>query len=81
MEYKGWWKWSSTGDPISHLNSALGYDLTCVYSNLWGRKLTGAAIDNWPFIEVLTNPDGSLHPNSGIDFNIINTIADKLNFT
>lgn len=73
--------WIKTKGAESYLRSPLYHDPRLVYTNLWGRELTVTAIDNWPFFKTAASLDGSPHPHSGIDVNILNTIANKLNFT
>ncbi|XP_076069237.1 putative glutamate receptor [Oratosquilla oratoria] len=53
-----------------------------LYSDFEGRRLTVAVVDNWPFFRVRDSPEeGGLRADSGIDVNILNALANKLNFT
>ncbi|XP_042884156.1 glutamate receptor ionotropic, delta-1-like [Penaeus japonicus] len=70
----------------SALVSPLTPDLDRIYADFKGRQLKGAVIPNWPFFQVtpLATYDGPYQeaaPHSGIDFNVIDTIASRLNFT
>ena len=49
--------------------------------NLNGRSLVSAVVPNWPFYGTTDLGNGTLIPESGIDVEIINVLADKLNFT
>ena len=42
--------------------------------------LTLAAIDNWPFLGIQANDDGEVVSATGIEFDILNTLADVLQF-
>ncbi|XP_042857157.1 glutamate receptor ionotropic, delta-2-like [Penaeus japonicus] len=83
----GSWRWVRGGGGASaFVSESLTPDLNQLYSDFGGRQLKGAVVDNWPFFKVtlLDTYDGTYQeakPHSGIDCNVINSIADKLNFT
>lgn len=68
------------------MSESLTPDLNKLYSDFGGRQLKGAVVDNWPFFKVtildtLDGPYKEALPHSGIDCNVINSIAAKFNFT
>lgn len=82
----GVWRWNRDGEATSYLTSPLTPDLTQVYADFRGRQLKGAVVPNWPFfkvtpLETRDEPYQEAEPHSGIDFNVLNSIATKLNFT
>lgn len=56
-------------------------DLLHLYATFGGRRLVVAANDNWPFLGLTHLGDGAAAPRSGIDINILDALAAKLNFT
>lgn len=56
-------------------------DLLKVYRDFRGRQLVVATIDNWPFFKLRYTPNGDPEPDQGIDYNVINSISQYLNFT
>ncbi|XP_066976065.1 glutamate receptor ionotropic, delta-2-like [Macrobrachium rosenbergii] len=86
FEEIGWWKWKSakTSPSSKHnylLRSPLYRPVKEVYRDFGGRVMRSAVINNSPFFGIVVNPDGSATPDSGIDFNVLNTLRNKLNFT
>ncbi|XP_045588740.1 glutamate receptor ionotropic, delta-1 [Procambarus clarkii] len=81
LEHIGWWKWSSSRGATSYLQRPLYRDLSEVYSDFGGRVLRSAAVENWPYFQVTPQADGSIKADSGIDYNILTTVGEKLNFT
>ncbi|XP_068239048.1 glutamate receptor-like [Palaemon carinicauda] len=77
----GWWSWNPTLGIKKLLKRPLYRPVLEVYSDFGGRELIVTVIDNWPFW-ILTYPgDGRVIPISGLDYNVLKTIGDKLNFT
>ncbi|MPC46645.1 Glutamate receptor ionotropic, delta-1 [Portunus trituberculatus] len=87
----GWWSWDSRrggtgggGDggggkqkvaqPLTRLASQQ-------YGNMGGRLLRTVVVENSPYFRIRKFPDGTLLPGDGIDVNLLNILADKLNFT
>ncbi|XP_071536859.1 glutamate receptor ionotropic, delta-2-like [Panulirus ornatus] len=66
---------------VEGTRSDLVPDLQKLYTDFQGRQLVVATKDNWPFIKLITLEDGTMTPLSGIDFNIIDILSEKLNFT
>ncbi|XP_071536863.1 glutamate receptor ionotropic, delta-2-like [Panulirus ornatus] len=56
-------------------------ELQQLYTDFQGRQLVVATKDNWPFFKVKTLKNGTVIPVSGIDFNVLNTLSENLNFT
>lgn len=81
LEDVGWWAWSPSDDHESFLSKPLHGELSLAYSDFGGRRLKAAVVDNEAFFEVTTTADGSIQPLSGIDFQVLNTLSQKLNFT
>lgn len=82
----GGWNWNRSKGVDSFLLSPLSAKLNEVYADFGGRHLKGAVKSSWPFFQVtpLETYDGPYQeavPHSGIDLNVINSIASKLNFT
>ncbi|ROT84896.1 hypothetical protein C7M84_021910 [Penaeus vannamei] len=82
----GTWHWHRERGVTSLLQAPLTPDLTSSYADFGGRQLRGAVVDNWPFFRVtpLRARDGALReaaPHSGIDCNVLEALARKLNFT
>ncbi|XP_068240964.1 probable glutamate receptor [Palaemon carinicauda] len=77
----GWWSWHATSGAMKLLKRPLYRPVLEVYSDFGGRELIVTVIDNWPFW-ILTYPgDGRVIPISGLDYNVLKTIGDQLNFT
>ncbi|KAG7167501.1 Glutamate receptor ionotropic, delta-1-like 22 [Homarus americanus] len=82
LDHRGWWSWNADqGKPIKYLKKPLYLNLGDVYRNFGGRVLRVAVVDNWPYFKVTRSEDGSLQPHSGVDYNVLNALAKKLNFT
>ncbi|XP_042865997.1 uncharacterized protein LOC122249308 [Penaeus japonicus] len=82
----GTWRWHRNRGVTSLLKSSLTPDLGLAYADLGGRQLKGAVVENWPFFRItpLSTRDGphqEARAQSGIDYHVINAIAQKLNFT
>lgn len=77
----GWWRPSSPGWVRAAASPALLPDLLHLYADFGGRRLVVAANDNWPFLGLTHLGNGTVAPRSGIDINILNALATKLNFT
>ncbi|XP_076069236.1 glutamate receptor ionotropic, kainate 1-like [Oratosquilla oratoria] len=74
-------RWSfENGESRSFLSENVFPPLTELYGDFGGRELVGATMDNWPFIKV-GRADGGIFPTGGIDINVLDTIAERLNFT
>ena len=56
-------------------------DVLQQYNDFGGRELVVAAIDNWPYFVINTLQDGQRVADSGIDVQILTTLAHRLNFT
>lgn len=80
FEHKGWWRWNSKKSQV-FLKNLLYHDTCLIYSNFMGRKLRVPVLNNWAYFEIKKLADGSVVPVAGIDFMIMKTIAEKLNFT
>lgn len=52
---------------------------TLMYKDFKGRTLIASALDNWPWLGV-TDIEGVKKITSGIDYNILETLSEKLNF-
>lgn len=52
-----------------------------VYQNFHGRHLLVATVDNVPYFRVIHWPNGTVEPGQGVDYNVIHTISQSLNFT
>ncbi|XP_069171820.1 probable glutamate receptor isoform X1 [Procambarus clarkii] len=77
----GWWWWSRDSGGRHVASSSLTPDLQQVYRDFGGRTLTAAVVDDWPFFKV--TPVSTTHaiPDSGIDYQVLTSLALKLNFT
>lgn len=51
------------------------------YQDFGGRQLAVAANNDWPYFAIKILPDGRRVADSGIDVEIINALANRLNFT
>ncbi|XP_063865701.1 glutamate receptor ionotropic, delta-2-like [Scylla paramamosain] len=51
------------------------------YGNMGGRLLRAVVVENSPYFRLRKFPDGTLFPGDGIDVNLLNILANKLNFT
>lgn len=56
-------------------------DVMRQYQDFGGRQLAVAANNNWPYFAIKILQDGRRVPASGIDVEIINALAERLNFT
>ncbi|XP_063868105.1 glutamate receptor ionotropic, delta-2-like isoform X2 [Scylla paramamosain] len=56
-------------------------DVLQQYSDFGGRELVVAALNNWPYFVIKTLQDGRRVADSGIDVQILTTLANYLNFT
>ncbi|KAK4328126.1 hypothetical protein Pmani_001447 [Petrolisthes manimaculis] len=56
-------------------------ELTHTYTNLVGRELVVATVNNFPFFNLLYRDGLPPLPHTGIDFNIVQALATTLNFT
>lgn len=65
----------------ARLNQPVVPDVLRQYQDFKGRQLVVAANDNWPYFVIKTLQDGQRVAVSGIDVEILNTLADRLNFT
>ncbi|XP_050727853.1 glutamate receptor ionotropic, delta-1-like [Eriocheir sinensis] len=51
------------------------------YRDMRGRQLRSCVVENSPYFRIKTSADGSLYPGEGIDVNLLNILAAKMNFT
>lgn len=56
-------------------------DMLQQYRDFGGRELVVATLDNWPYFVIKTLQDGRRVADSGIDAQILSTLANHLNFT
>lgn len=77
----GWWSWDIIRGARMYLKRPLHHDVSNIYSDFGGRELVVTVIDYWPYFKVVKDPGGSLQPHSGIDYNILTVLGNKLNFT
>ncbi|KAK3874535.1 hypothetical protein Pcinc_020553 [Petrolisthes cinctipes] len=56
-------------------------ELIHTYTNLVGRELVVATVNNFPFFNLLYRDGLPPLPHTGIDFNIVQALATTLNFT
>lgn len=56
-------------------------DVLRQYQDFRGRQLVLTANNNWPYFVIKTLQDGRRVADSGIDVEIINSLANRLNFT
>ncbi|XP_068247831.1 glutamate receptor ionotropic, delta-2-like [Palaemon carinicauda] len=82
MRSAGSYRWHDVNkaDSLS-LKRPLTPDLLEVYSDFRGRELKSAVVDNWPYFKITPLDENNALPHSGIDCNILNSMAVKLNFT
>lgn len=81
LEQVGWWRWSTAEGARSSLTRPLYRDLSLSYSDFSGRQLTVAMLKFWPTFQAVTEQDGTIRGQSGWDVQLLNTLANKLNFT
>ncbi|XP_064078621.1 glutamate receptor ionotropic, kainate 5-like isoform X2 [Macrobrachium nipponense] len=77
----GWWFWNATIGTKKLLMRPLYRPVLEVYKDFGGRELIVTVIDNWPFWHLTYPGDGRVIPTSGLDYNVLKTIGDHLNFT
>ncbi|XP_066963844.1 uncharacterized protein [Macrobrachium rosenbergii] len=77
----GWWFWNATLGAKKLLARPLYQPVLEVYRDFGGRELIVTVIDNWPFWHLTYPGDGRVIPTSGLDYNVLKTIGDHLNFT
>ncbi|XP_076045830.1 uncharacterized protein LOC143028076 [Oratosquilla oratoria] len=76
-----WWL-DSSGVARSFLSSSqLFLNLDLQYSDFSGRVLRVSVVDNWPFFKLEELPGGGVRADSGIDYNILTTLAGARNFS
>lgn len=51
------------------------------YKNMRGRELRACVVENSPYFRTKILANGTLYPGEGIDVNLLNILADKMNFT
>lgn len=51
-----------------------------LYQNFHGRQLLVATVDNVPYFRLVHGPNGTVEPGQGVDYNVIHTISNFLNF-
>ncbi|XP_071526270.1 uncharacterized protein [Panulirus ornatus] len=74
--------WSVIRRTNDHeVKSKLIPDLQQLYSDFQGRQLVLSVNDNWPFFKIQAMENGTVIPIAGVDFNVINSLGEKLNFT
>ncbi|XP_066963850.1 probable glutamate receptor isoform X2 [Macrobrachium rosenbergii] len=77
----GWWSWNPTSGAKHLLKRPLYRPVLEVYRDFGGRELIVTVIDNWPFWHLTYPGDGRVIPTSGLDYNVLKTVGDHLNFT
>ncbi|ROT84901.1 hypothetical protein C7M84_021915 [Penaeus vannamei] len=74
--------WTPLQGPRHFLKAPLYLSPKDAYRDFGGRKLRSSVVNNWPFFEVTKDEvSGAVRPRSGIDFHVLGTMAEKLNFT
>lgn len=82
LQTVGSWWWSPSEGSRHFLREPIYRDLMDVYSDFGGRVMKSSVVDNWPFFRVTKDKaSGEVVSDAGIDFHLLNTIAEKLNFT
>ncbi|XP_069995050.1 probable glutamate receptor [Penaeus vannamei] len=82
LRQAGSWWWTPLQGPRHFLKAPLYLSPKDAYRDFGGRKLRSSVVNNWPFFEVTKDEvSGAVRPRSGIDFHVLGTMAEKLNFT
>lgn len=81
LEWVGLWTWRASTNSQPGLVRPPFCDWRSGYSDLKGRQLTVAVMDFWPYFQFVADSNGDLKALSGRDVSLLNTLADKLNFT
>ncbi|XP_064118946.1 glutamate receptor ionotropic, delta-2-like [Macrobrachium nipponense] len=82
MKAAGSYRWNKALGKVSvDVVSPLTPDLFDLYGDFGGRTLKSSVVDNWPFFKITPVDESNALPDSGIDANVLNSIAAKLNFT
>ncbi|XP_066967133.1 glutamate receptor ionotropic, delta-2-like [Macrobrachium rosenbergii] len=82
MKAVGSYRWNKANGKVSvDIQSPLTPDLLEVYGDFGGRTLKSSVVDNWPFFKIIPVDESNALPHSGIDCNVLSSIAAKLNFT
>ncbi|XP_071526272.1 glutamate receptor ionotropic, delta-1-like [Panulirus ornatus] len=77
------WSWS-VGDVCIKTHQVKGKlvpDPHQLYSDFNGRHLVVTTVNFWPYLKTITLQNGTISPISGIDFSVINSLSEILNFT
>ena len=86
MQEVGWWSWRGGKGIVSvggkkKVTAPLTRLVSQQYGDLGGRTLRAVVVQNPPYFRIKKLPDGNIVPGEGIDVNLLNILANKLNFT
>ncbi|XP_071524261.1 glutamate receptor ionotropic, delta-2-like [Panulirus ornatus] len=81
FEVVGKWDDLGTSGHVGQVWRPVFPNLDDLYEDFHGRKMTVTAVNNSPFFRLTYLEDGTPHPHSGIDVNIMNVLGRHLNFT
>ncbi|XP_068247580.1 glutamate receptor ionotropic, delta-2-like [Palaemon carinicauda] len=77
----GTYRWNVAKETVSvDIKSPLTPNLLEVYRNFGGRTMNASVVDNWPFFKIIPIDKENALPHSGIDHNVLQSVAKKLNF-
>ncbi|KAK7073807.1 hypothetical protein SK128_013578 [Halocaridina rubra] len=77
----GWWSWNVVEGTKKSLSRPIYISNLEMYKDFGGRELTATVIDNWPFWVLEYPKKGGVIAVSGMDYHVLTTIGQKLNFT
>ena len=80
FESIGWMVHDKKKGYLSSLKRPLFPKVGSEYTNMRGREIRVAVVDNFPFFRLKTDDDGNILPDIGIDASVILTLSEALNF-